>query len=281
MTTGQNLRPSPIAGTWYPGDPATLTRSIDQFLSTAQPQQINGQIKAILVPHAGHRYSGLVAAYAFNAIRGMPVKNVAVISPMHQFHPARLLTTAHDAYVTPLGSVPVNHKLVTRLSSLLKTDFGVGLTPVTADQEHSLEIQLPFLQRVFSDGFELVPVMMRDQSPDTARALANGLAKTMPAGSLLVASSDLSHFYSDVEAKALDGTILKAIGDFSPESVYQVEADERGYACGLGAITTILWAAREMGADKAMILNHATSGDVTGDRSSVVGYASAVIFKTK
>ncbi len=236
---------------------------------------------AIIVPHAGHRYSGMVAAYAYNAIRGLPINYVAIISPMHQFHPARLLTTAHDAYVTPLGTVPVDQDLVDDLDRYLTAEIGDGLTPVTADQEHSLEIQLPFLQRVLTAGFKLVPVMMRDQSPDTARALASGLAKIMPAESLLIASSDLSHFYSDAEAKTLDNTILKAIEEFSPENVYRVETEERGFACGLGAITTILWAAREMGADKVAIVNRANSGEMTGDYSSVVGYGSAVVYKTK
>ncbi len=281
MNARQNSRPSPIAGTWYPGDPSTLTRSIDRFLSTAQTPIIDGQIIALIVPHAGHRYSGMVAAYAYNTIRDLPIKNVAVIGIMHQYHPARLLTTAHDAYATPLGSIPVNQDLIAKLDKQLSSTIGDGLTPVKADQEHSLEIQLPFLQRVIRNDFKLVPVMMRDQSPETARALAGGLAKIMPVGSLLVASSDLSHFYSDADSRLLDEAILNAIGDFSPESVYQVEAEGRGFACGLGAITATLWAARDMGADMVKILNHATSGDVTGDRSSVVGYGCGVIYKTQ
>ena len=281
MAAITDLRPSAIAGTWYPGDPGKLTHSIDQYLATAQPVKIDGQVMAIIVPHAGHRYSGMVAAYAYNSIRGFPINNVAVISPMHHFHPAQLLTTAHDAYVTPLGAIPVNHDLVEALDQYLSAGGRDGLTPVIADEEHSLEIQLPFLQRIITDGFKLVPVMMRDQSPDTARALANGLAKIMPPHSLLVASSDLSHFYSETDARLLDSTILRAIEDFSPENVYLVEAEERGFACGLGAITAVLWAARELGADKVAIVNRATSGDVTGDHTSVVGYGSGVVYKSK
>jgi AmmeMemoRadiSam system protein B len=281
MNAVHNQRPSPIAGTWYPGEPATLTLSVDRYLSENTPQKIEGQIKAIIVPHAGYHYSAMVAAYAYNAICGMTINNVAVISPTHHFHPSRLLTTAHNEYVTPLGSIPVNRDLINQLDVELKTEIGEGLTRVSNDQEHSLEIQLPFLQRIYPDGFQLVPVMMRDQSPDIARALANGLQKIMTAKSILVASSDLSHFYTDSEANDLDKVILKAMEEFSPENVYRVEAEGRGFACGLGAITTILWAAREMGANKVSILKHANSGDVTGDRSSVVGYASAVVYKTK
>jgi AmmeMemoRadiSam system protein B len=281
MGTVNNLRPSPIAGTWYPGNADHLARSIDGFLSDAKTPPIKGQIKAIIVPHAGHRYSGSVAAYAYNAIQGLAIKNIVVLSPMHQYHPAKLLTTAHEAYTTPLGPVPVNPELVRKLDQALISILDEGLTPIARDQEHSLEIQLPFLQRVYPQGFNLLPVMLRDQAPDTTRALADALVKVMPEDSLLVASSDLSHFYPENDALELDSAILKTIQDLSPEDLYQVEAESRGFACGLGAIAAVLWAARELGANQVDILNRATSGDVTGDRSSVVGYVSAVVYKSK
>lgn len=280
MDASQDFRPSPIAGTWYPGDPKKLAASIDGYLAAAGSQPVKGQIKAIIVPHAGHRYSGGVAAYAYNTIREMSLDNVIIISPMHQLAPGRLLTTAHKAYLTPLGPVPVNLELVRELDSILMTTLNEGLLPIARDQEHSLEIQLPFLQRVCPHGFNLVPIMLRDQSPETTRALADALVKVMPEGSLLVASSDLSHFYSDGDAQKLDAAVLKAVQDFSPQQLYQVEAESRGFACGLGAIAAVLWAARGLGADTVDILNRANSGDVTGDRSSVVGYASGVVYKS-
>ncbi len=275
-----NPRPSPISGTWYPGDSDKLADSIDQFLAGAKTQPVKGNIKAIIVPHAGHRYSGGVAAHAYNVVRGQRPKTIAVISPMHQYHPAWLLTSAHEVYVTPLGQVSVNRDLVRQLSQALMILHGDGLTPIARDQEHAIEIQLPFLQRIYPDGFNLLPVMLRDQSAETARVLADALGQVMPEGSLLVASSDLSHFYTENDALQLDGAILKAIGDFSPEALYQLEAESRGFACGLGAIACVLWAGRKMGANRVDILNQATSGDVTGDRSSVVGYASAVVYQT-
>jgi AmmeMemoRadiSam system protein B len=281
MSAVQNPRPSPIAGTWYPGNEPDLRRAIDEYLSEVKPQPIEGEIKAVIVPHAGHRYSGKVAAHAYQAVRHISITKVVVVSPMHQYHPARLITTTHDAYATPLGLIPVDHQLIGQLDQAIKADLNEGLTPISRDQEHSLEIQLPFLQRVFLDGFDLIPVMLRDQSPAVSKALADALVKTLPEDSLLVASSDLSHFYSESEAKRLDDALLKAIADNSPESVYRVEANSQGFACGLGAITTILWAAQALGADKVTILDQATSGDVTGDHSSVVGYASAVIYQSK
>jgi AmmeMemoRadiSam system protein B len=280
MGASKNVRPSPIVGTWYPGDEAALTRSIDGFLSDAQSQPVLGLIKAVIVPHAGHQYSGGVAAYAYNSIRELHPKTVAVISPFHQYYPARLLTTEHDAYETPLGLIPVNRDLVLHLSRVLMMTLGDGLTPIGRDREHSLEIQLPFLQRVYPDGFNLLPVMLRDQSAETAHALADALVQVLPEDSLLIASSDLSHFFTEKDARQLDGAVLKAIQDLSPEDLYRVEAESKGFACGLGAIACVLWAASKIGANQVDILNQATSGDITGDRSSVVGYASAVVYQT-
>jgi hypothetical protein len=280
MGSVTNPRPSPIAGTWYPGDATNLADSVDGMLFNAKIQPVKGHIKAIIVPHAGHRYSGGVAAYAYNTIRGLHPKTIAVISPMHQYHPAQLLTTAHTAYETPLGLVPVDHELLRNLSASLMTSLGEGLTPIAKDQEHSLEIQLPFLQRIYPDGFNLLPIMLRDQEARITRILAESLIQMLPKDSILVASSDLSHFYTESNAHQLDGAILEAIHDFSPEGLYRVDAESRGFACGLGAIACILWAARKLGADQVDILNQATSGDVTGDRTSVVGYASAVVYQT-
>jgi hypothetical protein len=122
--------------------------------------------------------------------------------------------------------------------------------------------------------------MLRDQSPVVTQALARALVQVLPERSILVASSDLSHFYDEKDARLLDDAILEAVQHFSPEDLYQVETESRGFACGLGAIACVLWAARELGANQVEILNQATSGDVTGDRSSVVGYASAVVYQS-
>ena len=275
-----NPRPSAISGTWYPDDPEQLAELIDNFLAGAKTQPVKGNIRAIIVPHAGHRYSGGVAAHAYNLVREQHPKTIAVISPMHQYHPARLLTSAHEAYETPLGQISVNRDLTRQLTQALMTMHGEGLTPIARDQEHAIEIQLPFLQRIYPNGFNLLPVMLRDQSAETARMLADALVQVLPEGSLLVASSDLSHFYTENDALLLDSAILKAIHDFSPEDLYQLEAESKGFACGLGAIACVLWAAKNLGANRVDILNRATSGDVTGDRSSVVGYASAVVYQT-
>jgi AmmeMemoRadiSam system protein B len=274
------VRPSPIAGTWYEGNPKALARVVDQYLDQAELPELSGKVIAVIAPHAGHIYSGPVAGYAFASVRGTTPDIVAVLSPMHQPYYETLLTTAHSAYETPLGRVPVDPDIVALLDSRLRTSLGYGLTPVAYDHEHSLEIELPFLQRALGAGFKLLPVMVRTQSAQVSQQLGADLAETLRGKkALIVASTDLSHFYSQDEAVAFDTEMLRRIESFSPEEVFSAEKDKRGFACGLGALTAVLWAAKAMGASSVKVLRHATSGDVTGDYSSVVGYGAAVILK--
>jgi len=274
------VRPSPIAGTWYEGNPKALARMVDQYLDQAELPELSGKVIAVIAPHAGHVYSGPVAGYAFASVRGTTPDIVAVLSPMHQPYYETLLTTAHSAYETPLGRVPVDPDIVAILDSRLRTSLGYGLTPVAYDHEHSLEIELPFLQRALGAGFKLLPVMVRTQSAQVSQQLGADLAETLRGKkALIVASTDLSHFYSQDEAVAFDTEMLHRIESFSPEEVFSAEKDKRGFACGLGALTAVLWAAKAMGASTVKVLRHATSGDVTGDYSSVVGYGAAVILK--
>jgi hypothetical protein len=274
------VRPSPIAGTWYEGNPKALARVVDQYLDQAELPEIRGEVIAVIAPHAGHIYSGPVAGYAFASVRGTTPDIVAVLSPMHQPYYETLLTTAHSAYETPLGRVPVDPDIVAILDSRLRTSLGYGLTPVAYDHEHSLEIELPFLQRALGAGFKLLPVMVRTQSAQVSQQLGADLAETLRGKkALIVASTDLSHFYSQDEAVAFDTEMLRRIESFSPEEVFSAEKDKQGFACGLGALTAVLWAAKAMGASTVKVLRHATSGDVTGDYSSVVGYGAAVILK--
>jgi AmmeMemoRadiSam system protein B len=201
---------------------------------------------------------------------------------MHQPYYDSLLTTAHEAYSTPLGDVPVDKELVADLDSRLRKDLGEGLVPVAYDQEHSLEIELPFLQRALAGGFKLLPVMVRSQSPRLSQHLGEALANTLRGKNfLIVASTDLSHFFTQKQAVAFDSEMLRRVESFSPEQVFSAEKEKHGFACGLGALTAVLWAAKALGGDTVKVLRHATSGDVTGDYSSVVGYGAAVILKQK
>lgn len=276
-----NVRPSQIAGLWYEGEPAVLARTVDSYMDEAQLPALKGEVMGVVAPHAGHRYSGPVAGYAFAAVRGLRPEVVAVLSPFHNYHGAPLLTTAHEAYGTPLGLVPVDHALVDELGSQLKVELGFGMTALANDPEHSLEIELPFLQRALASEWKLLPIMVRAQEADVCQALGNAVARVLKGKqALLVASTDLSHYYEQQIALTLDRAMLEQVEAFEPERAFDLERSGRGYACGLGALTAVMWAARQMGADRIEVLRHATSGDVTGDYGAVVGYGAAVILKS-
>ncbi len=282
MAMISTVRPSPIAGTWYEGNPAALARAVDAYLDRAELPELEGEVVAVIAPHAGHVYSGPVAGYAFAAVRGRTPDLVAVISPMHQPYYEPLLTTAHEAYATPLGEIPLDKEALAALDAELTQALGFALTPVARDREHSLEIELPFLQRALAAPFKLLPVMVRSQSPQAAEALGAALAKVLKGrNALLVASTDLSHFYDQETARLLDLEMLRCFESFDPKAIFEAEASGRGQACGHAAVAAVLEAARRLGADTVRVLRYATSGDVTGDYSSVVGYGAAVVLKIK
>lgn len=271
-----DLRPSPIAGTWYEGNPKSLAASIDTYLADAKLPSLDGQVIAVIVPHAGHRYSGAVAAHAFAALRGQNPELVVIVSPFHNYAPYPLITSAHQAYSTPLGEIEVDRSVLAELQQNLK----LTITPIHNDKEHSLEIELPFLQRVFKNRFSLLPIMIRDQEETTAKHLGEALGKTLEGKNVvLVASTDLSHFYDQQTANKLDHEMLKRFESFQPESIFAAEQSGVGFACGHAAVAAVLWAAQRLGANATKVVRYATSGDVTGDMSSVVGYGAAVILK--
>jgi AmmeMemoRadiSam system protein B len=280
MNANLDIRPSPIAGQWYPGDPQRLSASVDQYIQAAELPNLDGEVVAIVAPHAGHIYSGPVAGYAFATLRGLKPDLLVVVSPMHYPYNEPLLTTAHQAYETPLGVIPVDSTAVQALDGFLDQTLGYGLARVKRDREHSLEIELPFLQRVLEKEFQLLPVMVREQSHRATHLLGQCLAKTLAGrNALLVASTDLSHFYPLDIANQLDAEMLRCIESFDPDSVITAEEEGRGFACGRGALAAVLWAAKELGANTVRILKHATSGDITGDTSQVVGYGAAVVLR--
>jgi AmmeMemoRadiSam system protein B len=274
-----DVRPSPIAGTWYPEDPDILARSIDALLASSEAEPPKGEIIGLVAPHAGHRYSGGVAAHAFRLVQGIRPQIVAAVSPMHHVYDEPVLTTSHAAYGTPLGTIEVATDAVDRLDQALAPS-GLSLARVARDPEHALEIELPFLQRALKPGFRLLPIMLRDQSRSVAEAVGRALG-TILAGTeaLLLASSDLSHFFPGAVARRLDQEMLARLHAFDPVAVLSAEEEGLGFACGKGALAAVLWASAALGADRVDILRYANSGDVTGDDLSVVGYGSAVIYR--
>jgi hypothetical protein len=281
MASIAEIRPSPIAGTWYSSDPEFLAGQIDNFLIQAKLPKISGRVFGLLAPHAGHRYSGATAGYAYRAVQGNSYELVILLSPSHAYYPAELLTSAHKYYATPLGKIPIHQDALALLQQELKQTGG-EIDQVVEDEEHSIEIQLPFLQRALKGDFSLLPVMMRSQSEETVHQLAQGLAPIIKKyKSLVIASSDLSHFYPLKIANAMDSEILKMVEDGSPEGVLEAERNGSGSACGAGPIAVMLTLAREAGAPCAKVVHRSTSAEVTGDASSVVGYGAAVIYFDK
>lgn len=273
-----DIRPSPIAGKWYPAQPQALRGSIEAWLQEAQIEPLGGQPVGVIVPHAGHRYSGPVAAHAFAHLKNMEPEVVAVLSPLHSPVAEGIITSGHTAYRTPLGPIEVQQDLLQEVENELGERRGNRLVRLRRDQEHALEIELPFLQVALKKPFRLLPFMLRDQSEATARSLGEALAKTLQGqNALIVGSSDLSHFYPQKVAEQLDSEMLRRVEAFDPHAVLEAEFEGAGFACGRGAIAATLWAARGLGADMVRVVAYATSGDVTHDFESVVGYGAAVI----
>ena len=272
-----DLRPSPIAGTWYEGMPKPLAARVDEFLAAAELPKISGQVMGVIAPHAGHKYSGKVAAHAFALLRGLTPDLVVILSPFHSFAPYQLITTSHQAYATPLGNIEVDKQVMQELQE----NLDIPISPIPTDKEHSLEIELPFLQRVLTNEFKLLPIMVRSPEEIVAKKLGKALARILKKKNfIIVASTDLSHFYDQQTAHIFDHEMLRCFESFNPFSIFEAEQTGKGYACGHAAVAAALWATQKLGADKVQILNYATSGDITKDYSSVVGYGAAAILKT-
>jgi AmmeMemoRadiSam system protein B len=268
------VRPSPIAGQWYPGMPDRLRASVQSYLDAAGVEPLDGRVVALVAPHAGYTYSGGVAGCAYRLVEGKRYDVVTIVAPNHRImQHAPYLVADYASYWTPLGEVPLAEDLVAKL------DARLGVSRVQRDEEHSLEIQLPFLQVALDGEFQLLPVMLGDRSDETCRALGEALADVLQdRNALLVASTDLSHFYNEEAANRLDGAVTDRIAAFDPEGLLEVLATGKGEACGGGPTVAVMLAARELGANRGKMLKYATSGDVTGDYARVVGYAAAALY---
>jgi len=279
------VRQAAVAGSFYPADPKVLSAMMDDMLAKVTVPQITDPILAVVAPHAGYQYSGPTAAYTYAQLKGHKYTRVVVIAPTH--HVAFDFTSIYegDAYATPLGNVPVDkafaQKLV-KMSSTMKLS-SEGHVPTSAGGEHAVEVQLPWLQKVLGN-FELVPIVMGDQSYESSRALGVALAKLIKkegGETLVLASSDLSHFHTYDEAVKMDHKTLNALQAwdyFSMSRNFQVRVWE---ACGGAPIVAVMIYAERMGANQARVLKYENSGDVTGDHSSVVGYSADVFVKAE
>ena len=271
-----SIRPSAVAGSWYPGEPGVLRSDILRYLDMASVPKIAQKPVAVISPHAGYMYSGPVAAHAYKVLMEREYHTVVVISPSHRAYFPFVSVWPDGGYETPLGVVDVDESMCECLiqgSSLIKEEKKTHLA------EHALEIQLPFLQVALGD-FKLCPLIMGEQGIDICRELALCLNKCIkdPDDVLVVASSDLSHFYRYETAVSMDTNLARRVESCDIKGLHKDLSDGLVEACGAGSILTAMLYAESISRCSVKVLKYANSGDVTGDRSSVVGYMAACIY---
>lgn len=268
---GKEYRASPHAGTWYPGNAQQLRETISGYLDSARVAA-HGRVYGLISPHAGHVYSGPVAAHAYKTVQSAEFDVVIVIGPSHQYGFRGASVDMVAGRKTPLGTIEYDPELARQLIALSKD---ITYEPGAHAAEHSVEIQMPFLQVALKD-FKAVEIIMGSQDYQTCQALSQAIVTaTKGRKVLIVASSDLSHYHPQKQAEVLDNTVAEAIAAFDPAMLFERLNEGRCEACGGGPMVTAMLAARELGATRSTVLRYATSGDITGEYSQVVGYLAA------
>jgi AmmeMemoRadiSam system protein B len=268
----KKIRPCAVCGSFYAGDAAVLRNEVDELLASAESTPLAG-IRGIVAPHAGYMYSGKTAALVYGALAGSSYESVVIVSPSHRDRFRGVSVYDGDGYATPLGVVPVDSAL---RDLLIRPPSPVVLSPLGHRGEHAVEVHLPFLQRVLGD-FSFVPLVMGDQDPGTCFALGEALARALAGKkALLVASTDLSHFLSRQQAQGLDSVVIEDVGRFDAKQLMEDLEKGTAEACGGGPTVAVMTALKILGAREMHVAQYATSGDVNGDDTRVVGYMSAI-----
>jgi AmmeMemoRadiSam system protein B len=277
------VRRPAVAGSFYPDDPDQLRKVIDGcYVHPLGPgalppaKEKRGGIMACVCPHAGYEYSGPVAAHSYLWLSAMRKPElVVIVAPNHYGLGSGVSTFREGAWETPLGRVPVDSEAA---AEIVKLTGLVDFDPESHRREHSLEVQLPFLQQVYGT-FNLLPISLSFQDIETAREIGRGLSKMLVGrDAILIASSDLTHYEPADVAREKDMALLETVQDLDIEAFYDVLEKKSVTACGFGAIATVMEASRLLGFKKGELLKYANSGDTTGDNGAVVGYP-AVSFR--
>jgi MEMO1 family protein len=272
-----NVRQPAVAGMFYPHESKTLMRQVTELLERAKPPKIKGDIKALICPHAGYQYSGLTAAHAYKLLENKKVDVVVIIAPSHQEYFKGVSVYPGTAYRTPLGDIPIDLDLQKEISE--HSDL-ISLSIHGHEEEHSLEVQLPFLQTVMED-FKLLPLVIGDQSKENSFALGELLGKILKnKNAVIVASTDLSHYHPYENAKKLDSVAINGVANFDYEKLLSDLDKHETEACGGGPVIAAMIAAKKLGANKSEVLHAVNSGDMTGEKGGVVGYMSAALYKS-
>jgi AmmeMemoRadiSam system protein B len=279
MDTIDEVRKPVVAGLFYPGNKTQLKNTILKFFKHTSTETIDGYPIGLISPHAGYEYSGTIAAEGYKQVQNQRYENVIIISPSHYDYFDGCSIYCGD-YATPLGNIPTNRELATAIisasSALMESSQG-------HEREHALEVQLPFLQ-VALGNFQLVPIVMGCQDFYVAKELSDAVMATLSdsafkeQATLIVGSSDLSHYHPADVAKQLDDIVLQSLQNFDEQQLWKDITLNRCQACGFGPIISTMQISRYLGANHSKVIAYGTSGEVTNYSSRVVGYASALFF---
>jgi len=281
------IREPAVSGTFYPGNPRALASEIEEHIGRASVEPIEGDILGLISPHAGYIYSGPVAAHGYKTLLGRTYDTVIILAPSHRQYFEGAAVQKHGGYKTPLGVVPVDEAFASKLLARLPE---VQDNARAHEGEHSLEVQIPFLQFVLKE-FRLLPLIMGTYDTDTCEELASALFDVMEDMKrtkdtkdkrqqyLVVGSTDLSHYYPYRHALELDGKIVERLNAFDVKGLIDDLDKDRCEACGSGPVITTMLLSREMGANASRVMKYANSGDTSGDKGAVVGYVSCVFYR--
>ena len=281
--TPKQIRKAAVAGLFYPAQAVELSRTIAGYYNEVGKVAVIGHPAALIVPHAGYPYSGKTAAKAFKLLEGHQYDSVVIVSPSHTVFFKGSAVFDGEGYQTPMGVVPIDQELSNRIAEIhpLVYSSSMGHASGSSRGEHALEVQLPFLQVVLGN-FKMAAIVMGDQEEDSIRALGEVLATALKdSNSLIIASSDLSHFHSEKDARKLDMTIQQAVEQYDSDLLMKSLEEGKGEACGGGVMAAVMMATRKLGAGNVKFLDYTTSGETTGDFDEVVGYMSAAIMTEK
>jgi AmmeMemoRadiSam system protein B len=276
------LRKAAWAGQFYPAQPARLRNMILDFFNQAPRFPLSEPIFGLIVPHAGYQYSGPTAAVAYNMIGDRSYQSVIILAPSHSVMFSGVSVFDGNAYQTPLGDVPVNKELSEKIASFapnIRLSQSGHTAAFGERSEHSLEVQLPFLQVALGNTFRLVAIVFHDYSLQNCTTLGNAISRSLDdEKTLLVASSDLYHGYSVDECRASDDRTIRAIESMDIDELCRGVNEGEYQACGSGPISALLFAAKERGVNKVHIVARTNSAEVTGMTGGwTVGYAAALV----
>jgi MEMO1 family protein len=274
-----------VAGQFYPAAPDQLREMLDKFLALANPSSVEGRIRALVVPHAGYVYSAPIAAYAYKAIAGKPYKTVVIVGNSHHEGYDGASVYNRGKFRTPLGDVDIDSELANRLIAANNKFIFFRESPHIP--EHSLEVQLPFLQKTLG-SFKLVPILLGTESREVADILGDALAENAGPDTLVIASTDMSHYPPYESAVFADRKVADAMVSGSEDNLERTirQMEKMGvpnastFLCGEGAVKAVMRFAEKVGAKKAQLLKYANSGDTAGSKDRVVGYC-AVVFSSE